>query len=135
MAGASNVTAQTQDGYAVGTIEGYTIDNSGVITGAFSNGMKQTVGQIATASFAADDKLERMGSNLYSQTTASGQALVGAPQSGNHGRIVSGALEQSNVDLGRQFVDMIAFERGYQASSKVIQTSDEMLQDLVQLKR
>ena len=131
----SNVSSTTQDGFAAGTVTGINVSATGTITGSFTNGQRRTLGQVAVANFKADDGLLRAGQGLYVQTEESGEALMGTASTGGRGSIVSGALEQSNVDIGSEFVDLIAFQRGFQANSKVIQTADEMYGELVDLKR
>lgn len=134
-AGENSMRALEQDGYAAGELRGVQIDPDGTIVGIFSNGENQTVGQVATADFRAMEGLERLGNNLWGETRASGEPLVGAPGSAGLGSVVSGALEQSNVDLAHQFVKMIAVQRGFQANSKTITTGDQMLQEVMMLKR
>ncbi|MCC6812216.1 MAG: flagellar hook protein FlgE [Deltaproteobacteria bacterium] len=134
-AGASTVQKLEQDGYSAGTIRGISIGDDGVITGSFSNGQKRTIGQVVVATFPSDAGLDRLGSSMFGQTAASGAAMLGDPSTGARGRVVSGSLEQSNVDLGKEFVDLIALQRGFQANSKIVTTADEMLQETMQLKR
>jgi flagellar hook protein FlgE len=124
-----------QDGYAAGDFSQMSISSDGLITGAFTNGERKTLGQVAVAAFNAPQELRREGSALWSQTNQSGEPMVGAAGTGARGEVVAGALEQSNVDLADQFVQMIALQRGFQANSKTIQTSDENYMTLVQLKR
>lgn len=131
----STTNALTQDGFGGGTVAGIHVEQDGTITGTFSNGEHRALGQVAVARFASDDGLARSGQNLWQETTASGEPLIGAAGSGGRGAVVSGALESSNVDLGQEFVDLIAFQRGFSANSKVISTADEMYQELVSLKR
>ena len=131
----STVTHLDQDGYSSGSLSGISIDSEGTVTGIFSNGQQRTVGQVLLADFKAADQLQRMGGNLYIETEASGTALVGEAAAGGRGIINAGSLEQSNVDLAQQFVDMIAFQRGFQSNSKTIQTADQMMQELINLKR
>lgn len=131
----STTNSSTQDGYAAGSVTGLDISATGTITGVFTNGQRRTLGQIAVASFKSVDGLARGGQGLWVQTEESGEALLGAASTGGRGAIVSGSLEQSNVDIGREFVDLIAFQRGFQANSKVIQTADEMYGELVNMKR
>jgi flagellar hook protein FlgE len=101
----------------------------------YSNGQTQVLGQIALASFLNSAGLLRAGQNNFSATSASGAANIGTPGTGGRGSVTTGALEMSNVDLATQFTGMITAERGFQANSRVITTSDEMLQELVNLKR
>jgi len=134
-AAASDLEKLNQDGYAAGSIQNISMGDDGVITGAFSNGQRLTIGQIVLATFPSDEGLQREGGQMFGETRDSGQALIGEPGSGARGRLLSGSLEQSNVDLGQEFVDLIALQRGFQANSKIITTADEMLQELVALKR
>ncbi len=131
----STVNEISQDGFAAGSVSAFTIADDGVITGVFSNGQRRTLGQVAVSNFASVDGLARAGNNLWLETGESGQALIGAAESGGRGAVTSGALEQSNVDLGREFVNLISYQRGFQANTRVITTADEMYSDLVALKR
>ncbi len=131
----SSVSSQSQDGYASGSLAGISIDTTGVISGVFTNGQRLSVGQISVARFRSNQALGRAGQNMWVETQASGQPALGAAGSGGRGSVTGGALEQSNVELAQQFVDMIQFQRSFQANSKTITTADEMLQDLTQLKR
>jgi flagellar hook protein FlgE len=134
LASASNLNSQT-DGASAGTLTGFTVGQNGDITGQYSNGYKQALGQIALASFSNPAGLTKAGGNLYTTSANSGNANVGVPGANGRGQIATGFLEGSNVDLAQQFTNMIMAERGFQANSKVITTSDEILQDLVNLKR
>jgi len=131
----STTNAATQDGYAAGSVTGINVAATGVITGVFTNGQRRVLGQVAVAAFKSVDGLQRAGQGLWVQTEDSGEALMGGASTGGRGAIVSGSLEQSNVDIGREFVDLIGFQRGFQANSKVIQTADEMYGELVNMKR
>ncbi|HEY6880424.1 MAG TPA: flagellar hook protein FlgE [Polyangiales bacterium] len=134
-ANASTTNAATQDGFAAGSVTGINVSATGNVTGVFTNGQRRTLGQVAVAGFKSADGLTRTGNGLYVQTEDSGEALLGAASTGGRGAIVSGSLEQSNVDIGKEFVDLISFQRGFQANSKVIQTADEMYGELVNMKR
>lgn len=123
------------DGYATGSLERFTVDQSGVITGVFSNGITMNLAQVALASFANPAGLLNEGENLYTVTNNSGAPHVGEPGTGHRGRLAPGSLEMSNVDLAQEFTDMIVTQRGFQANSRIITTSDEMLHELVNLKR
>ncbi len=129
------VTKLSQDGYASGTLKNVVIDDSGIMTGIFTNGQSRSIGQIALAKFAAPTGLTKLGRNLYGESHDSGQPIVGAASTGGMGRVLSNALELSNVDLAAEFVNMITSQRSFQANSRVITTSDELLQELVNLKR
>ena len=124
-----------QDGYQSGSLLSVTVDLDGVITGLFSNGQTRQIAQMALADFASPWGLTKMGGNLYAESHASGQPVINKPGTGGVGTIHSNALEQSNVDLAAEFVKLITTQRGFQANSKIITTSDEMLADVVNLKR
>ena len=127
--------AVEQNGYAMGYMESFSIDNSGVITGVYSNGTKQAVGQVAMAVFTNPQGLLANGSNMFEVSNNSGMANEGPAGSSGRGSIVAGTLEMSNVDLSDQFTDMIVTQRGFQANSRTIATCDQMLQELINLKR
>jgi flagellar hook protein FlgE len=112
-----------------------TISEDGIITGIFTNGQTRAIGQIALAKYIAPDKLAKLGRNLYSESFDSGQPIVGMANTSGLGRVLSNSLELSNVDLADEFVKMISAQRGFQANAKVITTTDELLQELVNLKR
>lgn len=124
-----------QDGSASGSLTGISIGTNGAITGAFSNGKQRTLGQVLIADFQDAGALQRSGGNLFIETSASGPAVVGEAGTGGRGNLNAGSLEQANVDLAKEFVDLIAFQRGFQANSRTIATADQVLQELVGLKR
>ena len=127
--------AVEQDGYPMGYMESFTIDNSGVVTAQYSNGVKQHISQIGMANFANPEGLTKSGANNYIISNNSGEALIGESGLAGLGNINAGFLEMSNVDLADQFTDMIVTQRGFQANSRSITTSDQMLQELLSLKR
>jgi flagellar hook protein FlgE len=131
----SATTFVGQDGWSAGELAQVQIDKNGYINGVFTNGQSRTIGQVAIAAFAAPDQLERMGSNVYSQTRSSGEPAIGTAGGGGRGTIAAGALEQSNVDIAEQFVRMIAAQRAFEANSKSITTADQLLSELIALKR
>jgi flagellar hook protein FlgE len=131
----SSVSPQSQDGYDAGTLTSFTIGQDGVITGTFTNGVIRGLGELALAGFSNPGGLSAVGSSLYVPTPNSGSAEVGTANSEGRGSIMVGTLEMSNVNLASEFTSMITTERGYQANSKIITVADEMLQDLVNLKR
>lgn len=135
LAGASTVLMTRQDGFSGGTVQGIRVEADGTVTGVFGNGQDRALGRVAVAAFGSNEGLARAGHNLWAETQASGEVLIGEAGTGGRGSIVSGALESSNVDLGSEFVDMISFQRGFSANSKIITTADEMYQELVNLKR
>ncbi len=134
-AGSSVATFVGQDGYASGQLSAVQIDRQGTVTGVFSNGQSRALAQVAVARVPAPDQLERVGGNLYSLTRDSGDAVAGVPGQGGRAYIASGTLEQSNVDIADQFVRMIAAQRAFEANSKTITTSDQLLSELIQMKR
>ncbi len=133
--GAGSTTFVGQDGNSFGTLASIQFNLQGEIVGAFTNGESQIIGQVAVAKFTAEDRLMRSGGNLMLESVESGQPTIGDPGSGGRASVVAGALEQSNVDLAEEFVRMIAAQRGFQANSKTITTADQLLQELMQLKR
>jgi flagellar hook protein FlgE len=124
-----------QDGFAPGQLSGIRVEQDGKISGIFSNGQTRVLGQVAVAGFPAPDQLVRVGGNLYAATPSAGQPVVGAPGDGGRASVISGALEQSNVDIAEQFVRMIAAQRSFEANSKVITTVDQLLSELIAMKR
>jgi flagellar hook protein FlgE len=131
----STATANEQNGYAAGSLESFSLGNDGTITGIFSNGERRTLGQLALASFTNPGGLEKAGSSMFRAANNSGLPLVGQPGTGGRGVLSAGALEMSNVDLAEEFTGLIVAQRGFQANSRVITSSDEILQDLVNMKR
>lgn len=124
-----------QNGYTNGALESYAIDQNGTIIGSFSNGLTRALGQVALARFTNPAGLQRAGSTMFVDTPNSGAAQVGAGGQPGYGTIAPSSLEMSNVDLSEEFTDMIVTQRGFQANSRIITSSDEMLQELVNLKR
>lgn len=124
-----------QDGYTLGYLKSFRIGEDGVITGSFSNGREGSIGATALATFTNSQGLEKMGDNTYKESINSDTASIGPADSVGRGRILSGALELSNVNLADEFTDMIVTQRGFQANSRTITTSDQMLQELLALKR
>ncbi len=131
----SGVSSTNQNGYPPGNLTSVIINRDGMIQGVFSNGQVEELAQLALATFNNPKGLLRMGLNLYAETEASGVPSLGAPQTAGRGSINGGALESSNVDMATEFVNMLVFERGYQANSRTIRTSDEMIQEALALKR
>lgn len=134
-AGIESVKADGQDGRAAGTLQSFSVGADGSITGVFSNGEKQVLGRVATASFTNPAGLAKTGGSMFATTANSGDPEVGAAGTGGRGSLAAGALEMSNVDLSSEFTNLIVAQRGFQASSRIITTSDEVLQELVNLKR
>ncbi len=124
-----------QDGFASGSLTGTSIGEDGVVTGRFSNGTTQNIGQVTLAQFINPDGLQPVGRNLFIQSADSGTALVGAPGTGAFGKVIASSLEASNVDLGEELVNMITMQRGFQANSRIITTTNDLLGELVNLAR
>jgi flagellar hook protein FlgE len=119
-----------------GTLLSYSIGTDGVVTGVFDNQEQPvTLGRVATANFVNPQGLEKAGDSLYRATNNSGGAEIGGPGEGGRGTLVGGAIEMSNVDLAQEFTNLIIAQRGFQASSRVITTSDQVLEELVNIKR
>jgi flagellar hook protein FlgE len=134
-AGSSTAVMRDQNGYTNGTLQSFSIDATGTIVGSFTNGTTQSLGQVLLADFNNPAGLVRAGDNMYSVSPNSGSAVLGVAGEGSTSSIASGALEMSNVDLAQEFTNMIVAQRGFQANGRVITTSDQMLQELVELKR
>ena len=131
----STLSVREQDGRATGELIGITIDPQGLISGTFSNGEIDPIAKLATAMFPNDGGLNDLGDNLYQESLASGTVQIKELEEGDATTIISGALEMSNVDLSEQFTEMITTQRGFQAAAKVITTSDQILDELLRLKR
>ncbi|MCL6450694.1 MAG: flagellar hook protein FlgE [Acetobacteraceae bacterium] len=131
----TTVTAAERNGYPMGVLDGFTMDSTGVITGVYSNGLNRPLAQISIAQFANPGGLLKLGEGQYQESNNSGLRQIGPAGTGGRGKFAPGNLEMSNVDLAREFTEIIVTQRGFQANSRVITTSDEMLQDLVNLKR
>ena len=127
----SDLTMQSQDGHPLGQITGFAVGSDGTITGNFSNGQTRTLGQVALATFDNPAGLDDTGGNLYQPSADSGAPVITTPTSDNSGAIRSGSLEQSNVDISKEFIDMITASTGFTAASRVITTSDQLLTDLM----
>lgn len=132
--GSNSIAPLAQNGFSRGVLQSYTVAADGAIVGYYSNGRNQNIGQVALAVFANPEGLERLGGN-WRETPNSGLALIGQAMTGGRGQVNPGTLEQSNVDLPQEFTNLIVAQRGFQANSRVITTSDELLQEIVNLKR
>jgi flagellar hook protein FlgE len=131
----NSVAISGQDGYAAGTLESFSLSPDGTLVGSFSNGVKQDVARVALASFNNPGGLEKNGSSGYIASANSGAAILGAAGSPGFGSLSSGNLEMSNVDLSQEFTNLIVAQRGFQANSRIITTSDSVLEEIVSLKR
>jgi flagellar hook protein FlgE len=131
----SSASVLEQDGSSAGNLQSFSVSQEGLITGSYSNGRTRAIGQLALASFANPEGLEKAGSSYYRASVNSGLAQLGQAGQGGRGLISTGVLEMSNVDLAAEFTNLIVAQRGFQANSRVVTTSDELLQEVVNLKR
>lgn len=131
----STVAVLSQNGSAAGSLQSFSVSQEGLVVGSYSNGRTRAIGQIALASFANPEGLEKVGGSNYRATMNSGLAQLGTAGAGGRGLMSSGTLEMSNVDLAQEFTNLIVAQRGFQANSRVVTTSDELLQEVVNLKR
>lgn len=131
----SSMSANLINGYKQGKLDSYAIGSTGEIVGTFSNAQKRVLGRIAIADFDNPAGLQKIGENMFTDTANSGQPLVGLPGASGFAQLNPGSLEMSNVDLGKEFTNMITTQRGFQANSRVISTTDQILEELVNLKR
>lgn len=129
-----SVNSLVQDGYASGSLTGFTISEDGILLGRYSNGQSKNLAQVVLASFRNPQGLQPQGNNLWVETSSSGPALLGAPQSGQFGSLQASAVEDSNVDLTAELVNMITAQRVYQANAQTIKTQDAVMQTLVNLR-
>jgi len=132
---ASTAVLRDQNGYTAGTLQDFSIDRLGLITGFFTNGTTNPLARIVLADFNNPSGLLRIGDNMYQESANSGSGVLGFALEGAQSQLTSGALEMSNVDLAQEFANMIVAQRGFQANGKVVSTSDELLQELINLKR
>ena len=135
LASPSGTSSTQQDGSGSGTLVKFNIGSDGTITGAFSNGKTAILGQLATATFANNQGLLRTGNNGFTETLASGQAVVGGPGTSGRGTLAGGALELSNVDIAKEFAALIVAQRSFQANARVVTTFDQITQDTINLKQ
>lgn len=133
--GTNTIAATGQNGSASGTLTSFGVGSDGTVVGTYSNGLSQAVGQVVLAGFTNPGGLEKAGNTTYRVGFNSGAPQIGMAGSGGRGSLTGGALEMSNVDLAQEFTNLIVAQRGFQANSRVITASDEVLQDLVNLKR
>ncbi|MEY2633366.1 MAG: hypothetical protein RIR00_2020, partial [Pseudomonadota bacterium] len=124
----------TQDGYPSGLLNGVTVSEDGKVLGRYTNGQSKLMGQLALVDFRNPNGLQSVGSNMWVESSASGQPAVGLPKAGTRGSIQSGAVEDSNIDLTGELVNLITMQRNYQANAQSIKTQDQMMQTLVNLR-
>src|SRR5581483_713344 len=135
VAGPSSTSSTQQNGSASGTLVNFSIGADGTVTGSFSNGRTAALGQIALAGFPDVQGLMRMGDNLFQESLASGQAVIGSPGTGGRGTLSGGALELSNVDIATEFANLIVAQRAFEANAKAVTTFDQITQDTINLKQ
>jgi flagellar hook protein FlgE len=130
----SSVQSVNQNGYSPGTASNISIDPQGNVTANYTNGQVKKIARLSVANFTDINGLQRRGSNLYSETVASGQPLLNKPGDAGMGTISSSMLEESNVDLAGEIIKMVIIQRGYEANSKVISTTDAMMNTLINIR-
>jgi flagellar hook protein FlgE len=131
----SQAYKQTQDGYSAGTLSGLTFNDDGTLAAVYSNGQNLTLAQLGLAKFENNEGLFKLGQNRYRESRLSGSPTIGAPMTGGRASIVSKALESSTTDIAQEFINLMTAQRGFQANTKVITASDEMMQDVLNIKR
>ncbi len=131
----SQMNGIDQNGYPSGSLENFSISKDGIITGIFSNGLTRSLGQLAMAKFSNPEGLDRDGGNLFLQSNNSGTPVIGTANEAGIGTVNAGYLEQSNIDMSGEMTDLIVTQRGFQANTKIVTTVDEMLQELINIKR
>lgn len=134
VAAPSSTSSTQQNGAGSGSLVNFSIGTDGTVTGSFSNGKTAALGQIALATFADNQGLQRVGQTDFTETLASGQAVVGAPGTGGRGSLSGGALELSNVDIATEFANLIVAQRAFEANAKAVTTFDQITQDTINLK-
>lgn len=133
LASASSTESTNQNGYAVGTLTGYTVLSNGTVEGQYSNNQTLALGQVAVATFANQQGLQQNGQNDLLATVSSGAAVLGTAGTGGSGSITGGSVEQSNVNLSAEFADMIVAQQGYEANAKVLTTLQQVSQATLQM--
>ncbi|MEX1099625.1 MAG: flagellar hook-basal body complex protein, partial [Bacteriovoracaceae bacterium] len=131
----SSVARHTQDGSSAATLSSLSFNDNGVLTAAYDNGDQRDIAQIAVAKFENNEGLFKMGKNLFKETRKSGQAAVGKPGNDGRGEVLAKSLELSNVDIADEFINLMGAQRNFQANTKTITTSDQMLQEVLNIKR
>jgi len=132
---ASEVYKANQDGYTAGTLAGMTFGDDGMLTAIYSNGQNINLAQVALAKFENPEGLFKGGQNRYRESRLSGQPTIGAPQTGGRGQVSSKTIESSTTDIAAEFINLMTAQRGFQANTKVVSTADEMMQEIINLKR
>ncbi len=131
----SSVSRHTADGNSAGTLASMSFNDEGILTAVYDNGQQRNLGQVAVTKFENNEGLFKTGKNLFKQTLKSGQGAVGKPGADGRGEVLSKSIEQSNVDIANEFVSLMAAQRNFQANTRTITTSDQMLQEVLNIKR
>ena len=131
----SSVNRHSQDGYSAATLTSLAFDDDGVLSAVYNNGQVKNIAQIAIAKFDNNEGLNKKGKNLFKESYSSGQATLGKPNEGGRGDILSKSLELSNVDIAHEFVGLMTSQRNFSANAKAVQTADQMLQEVLNIKR
>lgn len=124
-----------QDGYTAGTLAGLSFNDDGTLVSNYTNGESIILGQVATSKFESNEGLFKLGQNRYRESRMSGQATIGAPGSGGRGQVSAKTIEASKTDIASEFINLMGAQRTFQANSKVIGVADEMMQDIMNIKR
>jgi flagellar hook protein FlgE len=130
-----SVARHTHDGSSAATLASMSFNDDGVLTAVYDNGQQRDLAQIAIAKFENNEGLFKTGKNLFKETRKSGQATIGKPGSDGRGEVMSKSIEASNVDIAKEFIDLMAAQRNFQANTRTITTSDQMLQEVLNIKR
>jgi flagellar hook protein FlgE len=131
----SSVARHTQDGSSAATLASMSFNDDGVLTAVYDNGVQRELGQVAIAKFENNEGLFKTGKNLFKETRKSGQAALGKPGADGRGEVLAKSIEHSNVDIANEFIGLMAAQRNFQANTKTITTSDQMLQEVLNIKR
>jgi flagellar hook protein FlgE len=131
----SSVARHTQDGSSAATLSSMSFNDDGVLSAVYDNGVTREIGQVAVAKFENNEGLFKTGKNLFKETRKSGQAALGKPGSDGRGEVLAKSIEQSNVDIANEFINLMAAQRNFQANTRTITTSDQMLQEVLNIKR
>ncbi len=131
----SSVSRHSQDGASAATLSSMSFNDAGVLTAVYDNGLQRELGQVAVAKFENNEGLFKTGKNLFKETRKSGQAALGKPGSDGRGEVLAKSIEQSNVDIAGEFINLMAAQRNFQANTRTITTSDQMLQEVLNIKR
>ncbi len=131
----SDLYKHTQDGYTAGTVAGLSFNDDGILSAIFSNGEVMSLGQVAVAKFENNEGLFKTGGNRFRESRNSGQGFIGKPGEGGRGRVVPKTIESSTTDIANEFINLIQTQRNFQANARVITTSDEMLQEVINMRK